>query len=111
MGHISKCTMYQFASDFEDEILQTLSYTQGSELSGREAMAYIADTLVRLWSRYEEEAYGECETAPRELIDATRDEWQSNDLQIDLTAKTVTVPEGTWVQAWVWMPKEITDAG
>lgn len=45
-----------------------------------------------------------------EQIEAARDEYGSDDIEIDDDAGTSSADDGTWVQAWVWLPKEDSNA-
>lgn len=41
-----------------------------------------------------------------ELVQRARDEWvQFDDLNIDDDAECSVAEDGTWVQAWVWLPR------
>ena len=44
--------------------------------------------------------------ATSKQIETARNEYQSDDINIDDDALTSRAPDGVWVQAWVWVSNE-----
>jgi hypothetical protein len=47
--------------------------------------------------------------ATPELVQAARDEYQNEDIEVDDDATTSRTDTGTWVSAWVWVPDDEDD--
>lgn len=42
----------------------------------------------------------------RVLIEKAREQYQTDEIRIDLDASVLGAEDGYWVSAWVWIPKE-----
>lgn len=41
-----------------------------------------------------------------EMIKEARERYADDNLEIDDKAQMIITPDGTWVEAWVWIPAE-----
>jgi len=65
--------------------------------------------IVRRLNNEHRSMRSRADRALRELATRVYADPSDDNLEIDEDAAFSVAPHGTWVQAWVWMPKEVED--
>lgn len=68
-----------------------------------------ADKPDALFSEIDGFRHAACEDRRKGAIQAARDIYQNDDLEIDDDARLSVADNGVWVQAWIWVSNEETN--
>ena len=93
------------------------SEPEGSNLEAFKALLSVAESMARIqgadfseeefkWARA---AIARMEPASLPVIDAAREEYASDDVEIDDDAVCSMAESGAWVSAWVWVADAVNE--